>query len=1301
MPDRVLQAASVSSPADSGDSLPEVRLEVRPGTGKAATYTVTDASFLIGSVPGCDLRVPGANLPAVLCLISRRPEGATLRKLAPTQVVQVNGQAAANSTLTDGDRITVGSAEIVVHVRSQETAETVQKRPRASTSAAEDSKDSLPASLAAAQKELQKQLQEFRAQVVRFQEERDTAAADQERRDRELDERALKLRALEQQLAEQTAELEADRAVWYQKREEIERDCFQKQRAESERKAEEAAAQLVDLQEREKAVARHAEELARQQANVDERTAEVAKQKQELAAGRQELADIRRQLYERYQERRDRLAGLQEAVTKAARKVQENKRQLEAEIQAAATGRAEDEGRQAELQARTTEIAELMQRMDEERRLFQEHQSRLNQELETRWTDLRAREDKLTSDSRDLSDRQKQHQDDLVRLDRLQGTLDERDRQLHKKAEEIDRRFQELKRDSAEMEEQVVQFDELRTRLTQEASRLDRQKAEQEETAAQLTQRAAALEGQQATVAALRTRLERMKEELRREEQQLAEQRVRQEEVEKELQQHLQESLRLRAELDGEQALREQERQKLVERQATLDAAVSQLRQEHDKLAAEESRLRQYAADLDSRSAEHGEKAAQLQGRLDQLEEAQQRLDEERQTLRDRTQALAQAEQTREALQEQLRRRSEELAARQKGLAEQVQKYEAETASVEARRAEVELQRQQAQEQAALWQQEHQAQAAALEKRRADLQQQQDDLERRFQTVKETGQQVAAERKALGQERAQADAERQDLAQIQARQRAEFEALRREASELAQQLPDIELRAGTALERLTHAREQLKEHLAEVHAYARQCQEDLEALRGQLQAEAERLARQELAQRRQHDEHRLAVAGFRQQLIDWQGQIADMKRVLTQDGTRLERRQAKVDEQARQIDETSQRLAAQAAELEEQERAVADRRQEVEGHLADMREWYRKKLRELALGPSPQREQGEANTASATDDVETQSPERNILALTGPVDESDRRLGELLAELELIEPDSLTALLAEARRQRRSLRQVLLTSGTVTLYQMALIEAGNVDALMLGPVRVVDRLRSSPRETAYRVFDPRRGQEAVLRHLAEAEMHDAVRPDEFRQRFRQAVLSHPNLAGTLEVLEIQGRPGALQELLVGLPSTDWPPLAAVPGVCFRLLNQAALGLHTAHQAGLVHGRLQEGSLLLTAEGELKVCGLGEPPWLSGSASVEDEASPAADLRALGKIVSGWCSPAGVRRGAKTKPLPEAFVGILFKLNSESEGYASAEALLEDLDRAGADVPGNTEAWDRLLRHVRDNASAGAALRQSA
>jgi hypothetical protein len=407
------------------------------------------------------------------------------------------------------------------------------------------------------------------------------------------------------------------------------------------------------------------------------------------------------------------------------------------------------------------------------------------------------------------------------------------------------------------------------------------------------------------------------------------------------------------------------------------------------------------------------------------------------------------------------------------------------------------------------------------------------------------------------------------------------------------------------------------------------------------------------------------------------------------DESRLEQRQSQVAEQVRQLGADTARLASQADKLQEKERQVAVKRSEMDRHLGDMREWYRRKLRELAgVDDAPPADAPAAESGSR----------RDILSLTGDVDPIDRKLGDLMRSLELIEADSLTALLVEARRQRRSLRQVLLASGAVTLYQMALIEAGNLDALMLGPVRVVDRLRVTPRETLYRVFDPRLGQEAVLRLLAEADSKDSDHREEYRAGFSKARIAHPNLAATLEVLDVAGRPAALQEWLTGLPSADWPLLAGVPGVWYRLLLQAAQALHAAHEGGIVHGHLQATHFVLTGEGILKICGFGEPAWLGTTAFTE---GPAADLAALGTIANGWCAAAR-RQAPRGKALPDPLQAILNRLGTPAiNPVGGAAQLLEELEKVADSVPANPEAWDRLLRHVRDHAAPLATLRQSA
>src|SRR5207244_3395411 len=136
----------------------------------------------------------------------------------------------------------------------------------------------------------------------------------------------------------------------------------------------------------------------------------------------------------------------------------------------------------------------------------------------------------------------------------------------------------------------------------------------------------------------------------------------------------------------------------------------------------------------------------------------------------------------------------------------------------------------------------------------------------------------------------------------------------------------------------------------------------------------------------------------------------------------------------------------------------------------------RQKLRELAEAKGATHGVSGTGESRIEDRADQAADEgaRHILPMNEEIDHADQKLGELLQSLELVDVDSLSSLLVEARKQRRSLRQMLLSSGFVTLYQMAMIEAGNFDRLVLGPVRVMDRLRSTAQETVYRVFDPRR-----------------------------------------------------------------------------------------------------------------------------------------------------------------------------------------------------------------------------------
>ncbi|MFL5341768.1 MAG: hypothetical protein ACJ8F7_16610 [Gemmataceae bacterium] len=1306
-------AHPTSLPPRPAADAPLVRLELRHGAARPSWHDVTGEEFLIGSVPGCDLRVPGTNLPPIICQIVRRSDGVRVRKLAPTQPVLLNGQpVVTQAVLAHGDCIQIGPIELHIGLALPESA----PRPAAEPSV---SFVPLPATAPsyrpAAQgndvwQQHQADVKQFREQVARFEERRRLTEADEQRQRQALEGR-------QHQLDEETRELEADRILWYRRREEVER--------ESREQAEKAAAitrdaeqRMAEVRHQEQALEQHRLEVSRILSDREQ----IERERREITRLRAEAAAIQQDVASRVQASREQIATQEQGLQRDRQQLDAQIRDFTARVeQFAPRLRSLDERERA---VRSKE--EAAARFDQDRAWQEAELRERQQRQEAHEADLHAREVKLAEERQAIEQIQNRYHGDLVRIDRTQSALDERQK-------EIELRYEQMQRDAGELEDQARVIDENQERLREESAHLARQKNEQDTLASSLAERAATLEGQQAMLAALRTRLERMREEMRQQSQQLATERSRQETAAAELQERLQRAEKLKTELDEEDQGRTQQRAGLEERSASLQAAISKMKALQEQLEAESRRQEERGKQLDAQGAEQAEQAALMRARAQQIVELQQRLEADRQSLRERETVLSQAEEARKSLQEQLRRRGEELAARAKEIEAQGQHIGSKESNLEQRRQQAEQDRNQAVKQFEQLKQDLETRAGEIQRLNAALTQREDNLRRQVDRLKEAGLSIATERKALFEAKTHWESEQTNVVEQMSKARSELEAFRAEtikaANELAGKMPELELRSQGAIEQLTAAREQLRGHLNELHSYARQSQEDLQELRTQVQAEAERLRAQELALHRTRSEHRLSVTAFRQQLIDWQGRLGDMKQFFSQNESRLELKQQAVEQAAKVVDESTKELARQAETLQQQQREVAERKTEVERHLGDMREWYRQKLRDLAGGAPAKPYTGEVlelPTANAVNDPISANPATgasgsnpDILTITGEVDPGDRKLGELLLALGLVDQDMLLPLWQEARRQRRSLRQILLSSGAITLYQLALIEAGNLDALMLGSLRVIDRVQATSHETLYRVFDPERGSMALLRHLAEAEMADAVRPDEYRQRFGAAVkVPHPNLAATFAVREIAGRPAVLQEWVSGLASPDWPALAAAPGVWYRLLGQAALGMQAAHNAGLTHGRLAGHSVVLTAEGVVKVAGLGEPAWLSNAADPADGVT--ADLVALGRLAADWSMLVPRRKTSKPKAFPEVLQNIIRRLGAasfngldgndqplrpppfpEDDRYPSVTALLEDLEQAGADLPPNSEAWDRLVKHVGENATEGAALRRTA
>jgi chromosome segregation ATPase len=1057
-----------------------------------------------------------------------------------------------------------------------------------------------------------------------------------------------------------------------------------------------------------------------------------------VAQAEVEAANIRKEATTTAARQREALATELASHEPKSRELQERQDRLAAGLQ--------ELGRQRDLFAADRDI------LEKERETFEAGRAAETERLETwehtlseRQTDLLGREEQLQIERSALERDRSQFQDDLVRLERRTAAIEEQEQATAKRAQEVDVRLEQLKRDSLEWEETIRLAAIEQERLQSESERLDRQKADLDAQSATLAERSGQLEAQQAVLAVLRAKLDRTRLDAEREVTQLASARTREDEALAELRTRIREAEELRAELTNVQDNAAQERRRLEERDTLLSVGLEEIRQQKESLTTETARLQQRESELDARTSEIADQAGVLKGRMIQALDLQARLEADRVALREREAALAQAEEARQTLQEQLRKRAEDLAARARALDEVARQVAADRAAIDQARSTIDNDRLTTADELTERRRQIEERAAEVSRQAADYHEKEEALARQVARLKDVGAAVATERKSMMEARVKWEADRTEAWEADRKSREELIAFRAQAvaeiEALRQQAPELEGQAIAALNRLSTARDTLRGHLAELHDFARLSREDLAGIRTQVQHEADRLREQEESLNRAKAEHRLSVAAFRQQLIEWQGQVAEMKRMLSSSESRLDARQAAVDHAAKQVDATTIQLAEQAEQLRRERETVTARRTEVERHLSDMREWYRKKLRELVSGRADNAARGaesvdhfrdmprlatfDENAISAAD--ATSSTLRQTHSLLEELDPGDRQLGELLRSHGLVDGDTLNSLWTEAGRQRRTLRQVLLASGAITLYQLALIEAGNLDALMLGRFRVIDRLRATQREAIYRVFDPTDRTKIdfgkttfsqhgihMLRHLSEAEMQDAVHPDEFRQRFtacRDA--AHPYLAAVTEVLEINGRPAVLQEWLTGLFSADWPAQAAHPGCWVRLATMAAGGIEGAHRHGLVHGRITSDSFVLTASGALKVTGFGEPPWLA-MGPVPTDATSAGDLRAFGQVVFGWSQLAVRKKGsAKPKQFPDGLLSVIRRLEADPEPpmadtvaaerpYESASELVADLNRIARETSFSDDAWEKLLKHVAENApDSPAGLKRSA
>ena len=163
----------------------------------------------------------------------------------------------------------------------------------------------------------------------------------------------------------------------------------------------------------------------------------------------------------------------------------------------------------------------------------------------------------------------------------------------------------------------------------------------------------------------------------------------------------------------------------------------------------------------------------------------------------------------------------------------------------------------------------------------------------------------------------------------------------------------------------------------------------------------------------------------------------------------------------------------------------------------------------------------------------------------------------------------------------------------------------------LGEYELLEKLGEGGMGTVYKARQVHLDRIVALKVLPGGKSGDPQAVARF-YREMQAVgrVDHPNVVRAMDAREIEGKPVLVMEHVEGVNLTDLVhrygklPIAEA---C-EIIRQAAVGLHDAHQHGLVHRDIKPSNLMLTPAGTVKILDLGLALLHAGKASGEEMTS---------------------------------------------------------------------------------------------
>jgi serine/threonine-protein kinase len=164
----------------------------------------------------------------------------------------------------------------------------------------------------------------------------------------------------------------------------------------------------------------------------------------------------------------------------------------------------------------------------------------------------------------------------------------------------------------------------------------------------------------------------------------------------------------------------------------------------------------------------------------------------------------------------------------------------------------------------------------------------------------------------------------------------------------------------------------------------------------------------------------------------------------------------------------------------------------------------------------------------------------------------------------------------------------------------------------LGPYEVLSPLGAGGMGEVWRARDTRLGREVALKVLPDDLVGSAERRSRFDQEARLlAALNHPSIAALFDVLEFEGAPVLVMEVVEGETLAERISRGAIPlKSALELALSIAEALEAAHERGILHRDLKPSNVKLTPGGGIKILDFGLAKALEGNESAVTLPKPA-------------------------------------------------------------------------------------------